>query len=224
MTGPLALVGGDEWNEGCNFDRGLLEVSGGREVVVIPAAAAYIRPQRAIERARAWFDQLGATVVAPPVLLRPDAADETSVSIVRNARFVYLTDGSSMHLRSVLKDTPVFDALMEAWRGGAVLAGSGAGADVLCDPMVDPRGGAFTVGLGVVPGLAVIPRFDTWSREKVHRTVELAPSGVKVAGVSLRTALLRNGEGHWRCEGVGEVAVWVDGQPTELSALDALTA
>jgi cyanophycinase len=224
MTGPLALVGGDEWNDGCSFDRGLLEVSGSREVVVIPAAAAYIRPQRAIERARAWFDQLGATVVAPPVLLRPDAADETSVSIIRNARFVYLTDGSSMHLRSVLKDTPVFDALMEAWRGGAVLAGSGAGADVLCDPMVDPRGGAFTVGLGVLPGLAVIPRFDTWSREKVHRTVELAPSGVTVAGVSLRTALLRDGEGHWRCEGVGEVAVWVDGQPTELSALDALTA
>lgn len=219
MSGPLALVGGDEWNEGCTFDRTLLAESGGDEVVVLATAAAYENPQRSIDRAAAWFEGLGARVVAPSVFTRPDALDADAVETVRGARFVYLGGGSPMHLRSVLKDTPLFEAIVEAWNGGAVLAGSGAGADVLCDPMVDPRGGAYTVGLGLVPGLAIIPRFDLWSGEKVHRTVEIAPRGVQVVGVPLRTALIRARDGGWRAEGVGEVSVWVDRTPAGLSDL-----
>ena len=61
--------------------------------------------------------------------------------------------------------------------------------------MVDTRGGAFTVGLGLVPGLAVIPRVNTWSHDKVQRTVELAPAGVAVVGVPEATALVRDGAG-----------------------------
>ena len=64
-----------------------------------------------------------------------------------------------MHLISVLKASAVWEALLEAWRGGCVVAGSSAGAMVLTDPMVDPRGGALTVGLGMVEQLAVIPHF-----------------------------------------------------------------
>ena len=62
-----------------------------------------------------------------------------------------------MHLRSVLKETPLWEAIVEAVGSGGVVAGSMAGAMVLTDPMVDPRGGAFTLGLGLVRGLAVIP-------------------------------------------------------------------
>ena len=62
-----------------------------------------------------------------------------------------------MHLRSVLKDSAVYEAMLAAYRGGAVVAASGAGATVLCDPMVDPRGGAYTVGLGFVGGRGGVP-------------------------------------------------------------------
>jgi cyanophycinase len=219
MSGTLALVGGGEWRDGCSFDKGLLEASGTDEVVVLPTAAAFEHPERAVETATQWFAQLGARVRGLDVLRRPDALDAANVEAVRAARFVYLSGGSPMHLRSVLKDTPLWDALVEAWHAGAVLAGSSAGAMVLCDPMVDPRGGAFTVGLDLVAQVALIPHFDQWSDDKRRRTIQLAPKGVPVVGIEERTALLRDPDGDWRCEGAGGIHVFLDGAEGSLADL-----
>src|SRR6202042_1117572 len=114
---------------------------------------------KGVGTARSWFEKLGGRALGLMVLGRADAEDEANAAQVRAARFVYLGGGSPMHLRSVLKGSPVWEALLEAWRHGAVVAGSSAGAMVLTDPMVDPRGGALTVGLGMVEELAVIPHF-----------------------------------------------------------------
>jgi cyanophycinase len=92
---------------------------------------------------------------------------------------------------------------------------------VLCDPAVDPRGGAFTLGLGLVAQLAVVPRADTWSEDKLHRTLQLTPAGVALAEVDERTALVRDPAGTWRATGVGTVSVWLDGKevtPADLPA------
>jgi cyanophycinase len=153
------------------------------------------------------------------VLGRPDAEQEANADILRSSRFVYLGGGSPLHLRSVLKDSVVWDALLDAWHGGATVAGSSAGAMVLTDPMVDPRGGAFTIGLGLVEQLAVIPHAASGSHEKVDRTLALAPEGVAVARIEERTALLREPDGGWRVDGVGDVTVFVDHQQRGLDAL-----
>ena len=220
MAGTLALIGGAEWTDGCSFDQALLEASGGETVLVLPTAAAYEHPERAVDRAREWFGALGAQVEAAMVVARPDAMDPAAASRVRAAPFVYLSGGGSpMHFRSVLKDTPVWDGLVEGWREGAVLAASAASARSLCDPMVDPRGGAFTLGLGLLPKLAIIPHHDDWSGERKHRTLELAPQGVPLVGIDERTAVIRGPEESWRVEGVGEVEVFVDHQPAGLEVL-----
>lgn len=219
MTGTLALVGGAEWRAGCDFDHDLLAASGGTEVVVLATAAAYEHPDRSVEAAERWFAELGATVRALPVLTRPDALREGNAEALADARFVYLADGSSMHLRSVLKDSPVWDALMAAWQAGAVLAGSGSGGMVLCDPMVDPRGGALTLGLGAITQMAVMPHHDTWSEDKAKRTLKIAPKGMPVVGIDERTALLRDRDGSWRVAGAGQVTVYLDGEPATLDDL-----
>jgi cyanophycinase len=219
MSGLLALVGGDEWQDKCTFDRGLLEASGGTEVLVLPTAAAYEHPARAVEHARQWFESLGGTVQGLDVLRRKDAENEGNAAAVRGARFVYLSGGSPMHLRSVLKDSPVWDALVEAWDSGAVLAGSSAGAMVLCDPMVDPRGGAFTLGLGLVEQVALIPHHEEWDEDQARRTIELAPTGLPVVGIDTQTALIRDVDGSWRTEGAGRVIVFVDGKEADLGVL-----
>jgi cyanophycinase len=94
---------------------------------------------------------------------------------------------------------------------------------VLTDPMVDPRGGALTVGLGMIGNLAVIPHFGQENAEKVHRSVVLAAPGVPVVGIPERTALVRGRDGTWTQSGAGEVQVFVDGKPAGLGALPPST-
>ena len=221
MSGHLALVGGGEFTEGCSFDSGLLEASGASEVLVLPTGAAYEHPQRLVDQAVTWFEGLGVKARGLDVLGRPDALSEANAAVVAASPFTYLVGGSPMHVRSVLKDTPVWDALRSAWQGGAVLAGSSAGAMVMCDPMVDPRGGAFTLGLGLLEGLAVIPAHNAWSEDAAHRTRKMSPARLVLAGIDESTALIRSPDGAWRVEGAGQVVIFLGGDPADLSALPA---
>lgn len=226
-AGPLCLVGGDEWTDGCSFDEALIAETGARSVAVVPTAAAYEGADAVVEQARTWFGSLGVEVVPVSVLRRADALDEDNVRKVREAPFVYLAGGpaggSPMHLRSVLKDSPLFDGVVDAWRDGAVLAGAAAGGSVLFDHMVDSRGGAFTVGLGLLSGFTMIQRYDTWSHDKVHRTVELAARGLAVVGIEERTALVHRGGKGWSVEGAGTVHVFRDGAAADLEALPPIS-
>jgi cyanophycinase len=217
--GTVALIGGGEWQPGCSFDAELLAVSGSDRVVVLPTAAAYEHPERTVAQAGEWFAPLGGRVEGLMVLSRGDAEDPGVAAVLRQARFVYLNGSSPMHLRSVLKESKVWDALVSAWKDGAVIAASSGAAMVLTDPMVDARGGGLTVGLGLVSDLAVVPHFgDTHEDahgQKLHRSVLLAPRDTPVAGVPEHTALIRESDGTWRSAGEGRVAIFVNGAPAE---------
>ncbi|MCC5953490.1 MAG: Type 1 glutamine amidotransferase-like domain-containing protein [Acidimicrobiia bacterium] len=223
MAGMLALVGGKEWTDGCTFDRTLVEHSDASEVVVLPTGSAYEDPASLVAAARRWFADFGVGVVDGGVLTRRDAFDEDVVDRLATARMIYLAGTSPMHLRSVLKDSPAFDAVVNAWRGGAALVGTGAGADVVCDPMVDPRGGAFTVGLGLLRSMAVIPRANAWSHDKIHRTIEIASAGVAVVELPEATALVCDGT-TWQVAGVADVVVHRDRRRASLADLPLPTS
>ena len=219
MTGTLALVGGGEFTDACTFDRALLDAAGATEVLVLPTAAAYEQPQRLVDAATTYFTGLGVTVRGLDVLQRSDALVESNAAAVRQARCIYLVGDSSMHVRSVLMHSPVWDALIDAWNDGATVAGSGAGGQVLCDPMVDSRGGAFTIGLGLISQVAVIPQRNLWSEDALHRTRVLSAPDLVLLGVDESTAAIRSPDGTWRREGVGDIVLHVGGQPSALEDL-----
>ncbi len=154
-----------------------------------------------------------------PVLHRREAEDPAIADAVRAAKFVYLVDGSPLHLRSVLKDSALFAALVSAYEGGSVVAASGAGATLLCDPMVDPRGGAYTVGLGMVQNLAVFPYHGTAATHLRERSIELLPRTAVLAGVDEQTALVKSPDG-WVVAGAGSVTVYAGGDVTGYAAGD----
>ena len=223
MSGTIALVGGGEWTDGCTFDAALLAASGGTEVVVLPTAAAFEQPGRAVATATAWFESIGGTARGLHVLNRRDALDPANVAAVRAARFLYLGGGSPLHLRSVLKETPLWEALDDAFNEGAVVAGSSAGAMVLGDPMVDPRGGAFTVGLGLAPNVAVLAHASSDVARDHKRTFELAGAGVVLAAIPERSALIRGADGVWASAGQKPATIWVDGEERGFDALPQIT-
>lgn len=218
MPGPLALVGGSPFHPDTAVEAELV-APGIDEVLVLPTGAAYEHPGRLVEAAAERFGALGVAVRGVDVLRRPDATDPDLAAELRAARFVYLAGSSPMHVRSVLKGTPVWDAVRAAWDGGAVLAGVDAGAMVLCDPMVDPRGGAFTVGLGLLAGVTVIPGFDSWSEDAVHRTRALSPASLVIVGLAAGSALVRDPDGTWRGAGPVDPVVYVGGAPGSLADL-----
>jgi cyanophycinase len=210
--GTIALAGGGEFAAPYEaVDRDLLAAAG-PEVLVLPTGAAYEHPDRAVAHAQAWFAGLGATATSCRVLTRSDALVAANVETVRAARFVYLAGGSALHLRSVLKRTPVWDALVDVVARGGVVAGSSAGAMVLCDPLTDPRGGAFTLGLGLVEPMAVVAHAEEWPHERLHRTLVLADPGLPVVCLDTGSAVVRSDDG-WRA--YGNVTVYVDGKPTD---------
>jgi cyanophycinase len=226
--GSIALIGGGEWTEPCRaLDSHLLHLAESDEVLILPSAAAFEHPERAVEKAKAWFKGLGATAKGLPVLNRRDAEADDNVAAMRVARFVYLADGSPLHLRSVLKGSPLFDALVYAHGRGAVIAASGAGATCICDPMVDPRGGAYTVGLGIVPGVAVFPDHAGAADHRRERSLELQPDDAVLVGLDQQTAIVREATGQWNVMGAGMATVYragvavqelTDGDVAELDA------
>lgn len=220
MTGPLAFVGGGEFTEGCTFDAELVARVGASEVALLATGWAYENPKKAVAQACDWFATMGVGVIEVPVYTRIDAMAAENVALVRDAKMIYLTGVSPMHMKSVLMDTPVYAAILDAWRNGAALVGADAGADVLCDPMVDLRGGAFTVGLGLLPDVAVMTHSDERSPDMVKRTIKLASSSVLLVELPSRTAVIDDeGKARWRVAGPGRVTVHRSGEVVDLDQL-----
>jgi len=176
MPGTIALLGGGPFERNDELDRRLLGEVGASEVVVLPTAEAFEDPAAMIAAAMSWAERLGVEVEALMVMQRQDAEDAGAADVVRRARAVYVVGDGSQHLRSALKDTPVFAALGEMLAGSGLVVAVGPSAAALCDPMLDQRGGAFTLGLGLVSGLAVIPGDE--SDERRQRSLSLATTPV----------------------------------------------
>jgi cyanophycinase len=225
-NGSLALLGGGEWTEPCRaLDSHLLHLAESDEVLILPTAAAFEHPERAVERATSWFSGLGAKASGLAVLNRRDAEADENVAAMRVARFVYLSDGSPLHLRSVLKGSALYDAMLYAFGRGAVIAASGAGATVVCDPMVDPRGGAYTVGLGMVRGVAVFPDHAGAADHRRERSLQLQPDDAVLVGLDQHTAIVQEASGQWNVIGPGHATIYragvavqdlADGQSADL--------
>jgi cyanophycinase len=212
MTGPLALVGGAEFQRGnADHDRLLVEAAAGRPAYVV-CAAIRTHPEQAVATARRWFATLGADMTELRVRTRGDASSAATVEAAHTAGLVYLAGGDPGRTVQLLRDTPVWSAIVAAWRGGAALAGSSAGAMALCRwtlirdrwPGHDTR--RPVEALDVVPECALLPHYDTFGERWISSAQEALGANVTLIGVDERSAALWR-DGAWTALGAGAVTV-----------------
>jgi cyanophycinase len=205
MNGILALQGGGPFVANDGLDRRLITAAGATRVIMLPTADAYEHPELLVAAAMTWGERLDVEVEALMVMRRGEAMEDGVVGVIRGARAVYLVGDQPLHLRSVLKGTPLWDAIVQVQASGGLVAATGGSAAAMCDPMVDPRGGAFTLGLGLIDGLALVTEAETWSTDRLHRTLKLA--NTPIVELPSGSALVHTAEG-W--ERVGEMTVHGD--------------
>jgi cyanophycinase len=210
--GALALVGGDEFKPG-NEEQDRLLVASAKKApaYVVPTAAARQGPEDAVAHATSWFGSLGLTLEQLPVLKPADARSRDLADLARAGGFFYLVGGDPGLVAQVLRESRVWEAIVEAWLGGAALAGSSAGAMAMCEHTLiratwpDRTNRRPSDALGLVPGIAVLPHFETFG----HRWIESARRelpGVTLLGIDERSAAVWS-DGSWRAAGPGAVTV-----------------
>lgn len=191
--GIVVLEGGGPFVANDALDASLLQSVGG-PIAVLPTADAFENPDDLIESANQWARRLALDIVVCSVYTRADAREEHHAEAIRSAKAVVLAGDSSIHLRSTLLNTPVWEAI-EAQSETGVVIGAGNCASALCDPMIDQRGGALGLGLGLVDDLTVMPESECVAPEQRLRTIALA--SMTLAELPTGSALVREG-GIWK--------------------------
>jgi cyanophycinase len=212
-------VGGDELHPGNEpQDRVLVAAAAGGAAFVLATAASRQGPEIAVSNARRWFGRLGLHVEELPARRRSDVRSPEVASRARAGRFFYLVGGDPGLVPKTLADTPVWEAIVAAWRDGAALAGSSAGAMAFGEWTLvrERRPGdvrrRYAPALCLVPRVAVLPHFDTFGHRWVESALAAAPADdVVLLGVDERTAAMWQG-GCWRTLGDGVVTVIAHGE------------
>lgn len=165
MPGPIALVGSGEYTDAMlDVDKLLLDGRPPR-YVQIPTAAAP-EGERVLDKwtsmGLAHAEKLGVEPVPLRVRTRADAEDPAIVEQLGEAGLIYFSGGNPMFLTETLRDTLLWREVVRRWEAGAALGGCSAGAMAFGGWVLDFRHPtrAGIPGLGLVPGVRVLPHFD----------------------------------------------------------------
>jgi cyanophycinase-like exopeptidase len=218
MDGVVAMVGSGEFTPAMDsVDRALLEASGRPRPRAVVLSVVRGRGRRAratppVAAARAHLEALGAEVEALLLRRSADGDDAAHVQAVTEADIIYIADAPPDLLYRALASTALERALRRAHERGGVIAGCSGGATVLGQHRPRRRRrlgipGRWGSGLGMVPRVAVMTRYDAIPLPLRALAIARAPRGSVVLGIDRATALVGRG-GSWQVHGPGRVTVW----------------
>ena len=211
MTGYLLLEGGAEFGGRMSEpDSRAIELAGGFDmpIAIIPTAAA---PDKNHNRAGNfglnWFLRLGAKqVLIAGVIDKKTANDPGLADQIRGAKIIYILGGFTHYLAETLKESLCWSAALDAYQNGAVIAGSSAGAMVMCEYYFDPSSRKVERGLNLVPNACVLPHHNTFGKNWAATLTKSLPD-VTLLGIDERTGMLSTGS-EWEVHGGGEVTLY----------------
>jgi cyanophycinase len=209
--GYLVLEGGAEFGGRMRDpDLKAIELAGGFDapIRIIPTAAAPDNNhQRAGNNGMRWFQSLGAkNVLSLPIVDKVSANDQNLAQSLREAKLIYMLGGFTGYLGETLQESSAWEAALEAYRDGAVIAGSSAGAMVMCEFYYDPSQGKVVEGLNLVPNALVLPHHNTFGKSWASRLLEITQ--VTLLGIDEQTGMIDDGAQTWMVYGGGSVTLY----------------
>jgi cyanophycinase len=193
-AGTLVVIGGAEEKLGRKpVLRRFVELAGGTDarIVVCPTASAL--GDEITKLYETVFGRLGVSdVVAVRPQTRAEAEDPATVAAVEAATAVFMTGGNQLKLSSVVTGTAFGDAIGAAYRRGAVIGGTSAGASVLSEHMVafgasgatpKNRISQLARGLGLLPGVIIDQHFS--QRNRYGRLLSLVAQNPSLLGLGV---------------------------------------
>ncbi len=219
MAGYILLEGGAEFGgQMAAPDLRAIELAGGfaAPISIIPTAAAPDNNhRRAGNNGVNWFRRLGAqNVEALPLIDTASANDTTIAARLEQSRLIYLLGGFPGYLGATLAGSAAWQAMLAAYAAGAVIAGSSAGAMILCRYYYDPGTRKLTEGLHLLDNTCVLPHHNTFGKNWAAQLAQDLP-GVVLLGIDERTGMLddagTNKKTDWRVYGQGAVSVYRNG-------------
>lgn len=210
--GHLLLAGGAEFGGGMSApDLRVIELAGGFDapLCILPTAAAPDHNhKRAGNNGVRWFRHLGTRNVFVLDVIDSDSAnDVTFAASLRTSKLIYLLGGFPRHLGETLAGSLCWEAALDAYRNGAVIAGSSAGAMVLCEHYYDPYEKRLLRGLNLIPNACVLPHHNTFGKAWADQLKLLLPDAMLI-GIDESTGMLTDADGAWRVYGSGKVMLY----------------
>jgi cyanophycinase len=216
QRGAIALVGSGEYlpiAQVLETELLRLGISKGKSntYIQIPTAAGKEGDERLDFWRKRGADQgarIGCEVKYFPVLTRDDAHNPQWIEEINSAGLIYFSGGDPVHLAEIFANTPMWEAIVSAWKQGASLAGCSAGAMAFGGKIIGIRRSHISAGLNLLPDIEVIPHYDKflgWLPDRVTAAVMRNDADTALLGIDENTALVLTDR--WRKYGSGSVHV-----------------
>jgi cyanophycinase len=206
IKGTLFIIGGGNRPEAMMNE--LVDIAGIRNegyMFVLPMASSV--PDSALIWAREDFSNTGIRNVPGYNFRQGEVPSQQQLDSLRNAHLIYISGGDQSRFMSVVLNTPLKDAIFEAYKNGSVIAGTSAGAAVMSRKMItgnqkkhpETDAGFVTIeadnieiteGLGLLPDAIIDQHFI--KRQRFNRLIAAAIEnpGLLCIGIDESTAII----------------------------------
>jgi cyanophycinase len=216
--GTLIIIGGHEDKKGdCLILRALAERVGERGKLVVVTAASDV-PDEVWADYEPLFDKLGVKrVVRLHVDTRMEARDDKVLKLLDGATAVFFTGGDQLKLTSLLGDSPVYERVREIYEAKGTVAGTSAGASVVCETMMVGGSGdsshriggqlRMAPGFGFIQGVIIDQHFS--ERGRIGRLMGAVAQNPRILGIGIDedTAIVIGQDACFKVVGAGAVTV-----------------
>lgn len=193
--------------------------AGGKAAVIAVFPTASVIPGELADTYQELFRSMGADVRIVRVESRADGEDPGVLDQIKGVSAIFFTGGAQGRIVTLLGGTPLAQAIRRAYRAGVVVAGTSAGASVVCDHMIAqgkagyaPRRQSVTLapGLGLTKRLVIDQHFAQRHRiGRLFAAVAMNPFLIGV-GIDEDTAIVLDARNRIEVIGRGTVTI-IDG-------------